>query len=65
MVTLYLDDDMPYEKAIKKFKKMCEKAEIFEEIKRRRYYTKPSALKKLKRKQSELRRQKETEEDYF
>ena len=64
MITLYIDDDMPYDKAIKRFKKMCEKSEIFDELKRRKYYVKPSVAKKLKRKESRLRQRKESARDY-
>ena len=38
----------PFEVAMKRFKKQCEKAGILSELKRREYYDKPSVRKKKK-----------------
>ncbi len=41
-------DTEPFEIAMKRFKKQCEKAGILSELKRREYYDKPSVRKKKK-----------------
>ena len=41
-------DNEPFEVAMKRFKKQCEKAGILSELKRREYYDKPSIRKKKK-----------------
>ena len=62
MVTVYIDDEMNLEKAIRRFKKQCEKEGIFEELRQRQYYTRPGIAKRLKWKRNALRRLKEEEE---
>ena len=41
-------ENEPFEIAMKRFKKQCEKAGILSELKRREYYDKPSVRKKKK-----------------
>ncbi len=41
-------EDEPFEQALKRFKKMCEKAGILSEIKKREFYEKPSVRRKKK-----------------
>jgi small subunit ribosomal protein S21 len=41
-------DNEPFEIAMKRFKKQCEKAGILSELKRREYYDKPSVRRKKK-----------------
>ena len=41
-------EDEPFEVALKRFKKQCEKAGILSEVRRREYYEKPSVKKKRK-----------------
>ncbi len=41
-------EDEPFEQALKRFKKACEKAGILSEIKKREYYEKPSVRRKKK-----------------
>jgi small subunit ribosomal protein S21 len=43
-----LRDNEPFEVAMKRFKKQCEKAGILSELKRREYYDKPSVRRKKK-----------------
>ena len=38
----------PFESALKRFKKQCEKAGILSEVRRREHYEKPSVKKKRK-----------------
>lgn len=41
-------DNEPFENALRRFKKQCEKAGILSEIKRREHYEKPSVRRKKK-----------------
>ena len=41
-------ENEPFEVAMRRFKKQCEKAGILSELKRREYYDKPSIRKKKK-----------------
>jgi small subunit ribosomal protein S21 len=48
MPVIKVRDNEPFEIAMKRFKKQCEKAGILSELKRREYYDKPSIRKKKK-----------------
>jgi small subunit ribosomal protein S21 len=48
MPLIKIRDNEPFEIAMKRFKKQCEKAGILSELKRREYYDKPSVRKKKK-----------------
>ncbi len=48
MPVIKLRDNEPFEAAMRRFKKQCEKAGILSELKRREYYDKPSIRKKKK-----------------
>ncbi len=48
MPVIKIRDSEPFEVAMKRFKKQCEKAGILSELKRREYYDKPSVRKKKK-----------------
>ncbi len=48
MPVIRLRDNEPFEAAMKRFMKQCEKAGILSELKRREYYDKPSVRKKKK-----------------
>jgi small subunit ribosomal protein S21 len=48
MPVIKIRDSEPFEVAMKRFKKQCEKAGILSEVKRREYYDKPSVRKKKK-----------------
>ena len=41
----------PFENALRRFKKQCEKAGVLSEIRKREYYEKPSVKRKRKRRQ--------------
>jgi small subunit ribosomal protein S21 len=43
-----IKDNEPFEYALKRFKKACEKAGILSEIRKRQHYEKPSVKKKRK-----------------
>ena len=48
MPVIKIRDNEPFEVAMKRFKKQCEKAGVLSELKRREYYDKPSIRKKKK-----------------
>ena len=48
MPEVVIHDDESFERALKRFKKKCEKAGILSELKRREYYDKPSVRRKKK-----------------
>ncbi len=54
MAVVVIQDGESFEKALKRFKKLCEKEGILTEMKRREYYEKPS--QKRKRKQRAARK---------
>lgn len=64
MVTVYVEDGN-LERSIKKFKKLCEKAGVFDDIRKNSYYMKPSERKKAKRKEARRRRLQELREQGF
>jgi small subunit ribosomal protein S21 len=41
-------DNEPFENALRRFKKQCEKAGVLSEIRKREYYEKPSVKRKRK-----------------
>jgi small subunit ribosomal protein S21 len=48
MTTVRINDGESFENAVKRFKKMCEKAAILSEVRKRESFEKPSAKKKKK-----------------
>lgn len=48
MPVIKVRESEPFEAAMRRFKKQCEKAGILSELKRREYYDKPSIRKKKK-----------------
>lgn len=48
MPTVIIKDDEPFEFALRKFKKLVERAGILPELRRREHYEKPSEVKKRK-----------------
>jgi small subunit ribosomal protein S21 len=48
MPVIKIRENEPFEIAMKRFKKQCEKAGILSELKRREYFDKPSIRKKKK-----------------
>jgi small subunit ribosomal protein S21 len=48
LAVIKIRENEPFEVAMKRFKKQCEKAGILSELKRREYYDKPSVRKKKK-----------------
>jgi len=47
LVEIKLKNNEPFEKALRRFKKKWEKAGILREVKKRKYFVKPSVLKRM------------------
>jgi len=56
MPEVIIHDDESFERALKRFKKKCEKAGILSDLRKHRHYEKPSERKKRKRKLNAARR---------
>lgn len=50
-----VDENEPFEKALKKFKRLVEKEGILTEVRRRQFYEKPSEKKKRRERQARKR----------
>ncbi len=48
MPGLRVKENEPYDSALRRFKKQCEKAGILSEVRRREFYEKPSVRRKKK-----------------
>lgn len=48
MPSVRLKDNEPFDIALRRFKRSCEKAGILAEVRRREYYEKPTAIRKRK-----------------
>ena len=48
MSYILVEEDEPIEKALRRFKKECQKSGILSELRRREFYEKPSVRKKRK-----------------
>lgn len=48
MPEVYIDEGESFEKALKKFKKKCEKAGILSDLRKHRHFEKPSEKRKRK-----------------
>ena len=62
-VTVKVGKDEPIEKAIKRFKRLCEKQGIKKLVKARRYYEKPSEARRREVRKAERNRCKTTRKD--
>jgi SSU ribosomal protein S21P len=54
-VFVIVDENEPFEKAFKKFKRLVEKEGILTEVRRRQFYEKPSEKKKRRERQARKR----------
>jgi small subunit ribosomal protein S21 len=48
--------DEPLEKALKRFRRLCERAQIRSEVRRKRFYEKPSEAKRREKRRNERKR---------
>jgi small subunit ribosomal protein S21 len=48
MAEVFIHDDESFERALKRFKKKCEKAGILSDLRKHRHYEKPSERRKRK-----------------
>ena len=55
-----LRDNEPFEVALRRFKRLCEKTGVLSEIRRREYYEKPTSVRKRKAAAAVKRQQKRT-----
>jgi len=55
MAVVYVQDNENFDKALKRFKKICEKEGILTEMKRREFYEKPSVKRKRKQRAARKR----------
>lgn len=62
-VSIKVGNDEPIEKAIRRFKRLCEKQGIKKQIKARRYYTKPSEARRMEVRKAERNRRKTDRKD--
>jgi small subunit ribosomal protein S21 len=54
-VFVIVDENEPFEKALKRFKRLVEKEGILTEVRRRQFYEKPSEKKKRRERQARKR----------
>jgi len=54
-VFVIIDENEPFEKALKKFKRLVEKEGILTEVRRRQFYEKPSEKRKRRERQARKR----------
>jgi small subunit ribosomal protein S21 len=54
-VFVIVDENEPFEKALKKFKRLVEKEGILTEVRRRQFYEKPSEKRKRRERQARKR----------
>ena len=55
MVFVIVDENEPFEKVFKKFKRLVEKEGILTEVRRRQFYEKPSEKRKRRERQARKR----------
>ncbi len=60
MPEVIIDEGEPFEKALKKFKKKCEKAGILSDLRKHRHFEKPSERRKRKMNAAKRKLRKET-----
>ena len=48
MPSIRIKDNEPFELALRRFRRSCEKAGVFTEMRRREYYEKPTEVRKRK-----------------
>ena len=60
MPLVRLRENEPFEVALRRFKRICEKTGVLSEIRRREYYEKPTAVRKRKAAAAVKRQQKRT-----
>ena len=58
-VMVYVDDKLPIDRALRRFKKKVQTAGIIQEVREREYYTKPSDKRREKKKAAKRRYQRE------
>jgi small subunit ribosomal protein S21 len=65
MADVRIREGETFESALRRFKKLCEKAGILSEVRKREYYEKPSVKKKKKSISARKRALKKGRRDYY
>ena len=60
MPTVRVKENEPFEVALRRFKRICEKSGVLSEIRRREFYEKPTSVRKRKAAAAVKRQQKRT-----
>ncbi len=63
MPIVRLKENEPFESALRRFKRACEKAGILPEYRRREFYEKPTTMRKRKKQAAVKRYQKKVQRD--
>lgn len=56
MAQIVVDHNEPFDKALRRFRKLVDRSGIKQEVRRREYFMKPSELKRMKEQKAERRR---------
>ncbi|MEW6776717.1 MAG: 30S ribosomal protein S21 [Bdellovibrionota bacterium] len=56
MAQVYVDPGEPFDKALRRFRKIVDRSGIKQEMRRREYYLKPSEQRRMKEQKAERRR---------
>ncbi len=56
MAQILVDPNEPFDKALRRFRKVCDRSGIKQEMRRREYYLKPSEQRRVKEQKAERRR---------
>ena len=64
MTTIRVKENEPFDVALRRFKRACEKAGVLTELRRREFYEKPTQERKRKKAAAVKRHQKRTTRDF-
>ena len=65
MPSVKVKENEPFEVALRRFKRTCEKAGVLTEVRRREFYEKPTAVRKRKQAAAVKRHMKKLQRDRF
>lgn len=63
-IVIKVTEDESVEKAVRKFKRLCDKAGIRKQLKERRYYVSPGEKKRIKKRKAQRERMKNKNTEY-
>ncbi len=64
MPSVRVKDNEPFEVAVRRFKRSCEKAGVLSEVRRREFYEKPTSVRKRKAAAAVKRHMKKVEREF-